>query len=255
MSLHITAEIGTTGELATLPLAGNLTDDVAAAVEYEHPCDGEDGGCDIFAALDNGYPLTAGYLLSGATETPLLDAVYAHYAADPFHAWRNVEATAWSGYMLQHARECRNCGGYTFGDDRWRLTTCANCRRALTVELRDLDAFTTAYAGTALWSSTDDDGAPLEANFTLADLAQDTLRTFCEDCDGFRRDVDQNFGEYILTTYGQDNVAHNFWLTRNGHGAGFWDGGFGEHGDALTKAAKAYGDCDLYVGDDGCIYS
>ena len=36
-------------------------------------------------------------------------------------------------------------------------------------------------------------------------------------------------------------VGHDFWLTRNGHGAGFWDRGLGEIGDRLTKAAEVYG--------------
>lgn len=36
--------------------------------------------------------------------------------------------------------------------------------------------------------------------------------------------------------HGQD-----FYLTRNGHGAGFWDRGYGEIGRQLTEAAKIYG--------------
>lgn len=44
------------------------------------------------------------------------------------------------------------------------------------------------------------------------------------------------------------------WLTRNGHGTGFWDRGLGERGDALTKSAESFGDAVLYVGDDGRIY-
>lgn len=42
-------------------------------------------------------------------------------------------------------------------------------------------------------------------------------------------------------------AGHDFWLTRNGHGAGFWDGGWPKHGDVLTKAAKVYGSVDLYL--------
>jgi len=33
-------------------------------------------------------------------------------------------------------------------------------------------------------------------------------------------------------------AGHDFWLTRNGHGAGFWDGDWPETGDALTEASK-----------------
>lgn len=46
----------------------------------------------------------------------------------------------------------------------------------------------------------------------------------------------------------------DFWLTRNGHGAGFWDRGLGDVGTRLTCAAHNYGSVDLYAGDDGLIY-
>ena len=49
-------------------------------------------------------------------------------------------------------------------------------------------------------------------------------------------------------------LGHDLWLTRNGHGAGFWDRGLGALGDRLTKASEAYGSCDVYVGDDGKLH-
>lgn len=36
-------------------------------------------------------------------------------------------------------------------------------------------------------------------------------------------------------------AGHDFWLTRVGHGAGFWDRGLGDLGERLTDASKAYG--------------
>lgn len=48
-------------------------------------------------------------------------------------------------------------------------------------------------------------------------------------------------------------VGHDFWLTRNGHGAGFWDRGLGAVGQRLTALAESFGECDLYVGDDGLV--
>lgn len=50
-------------------------------------------------------------------------------------------------------------------------------------------------------------------------------------------------------------AGHDFWLTRNGHGVGFWDRGLGELGIKLTEAAKSFGGVDLYLGDDGLVYS
>ena len=51
-----------------------------------------------------------------------------------------------------------------------------------------------------------------------------------------------------------DYAGHDFWLTRNGHGAGFWDRGLGEAGKKLTDAAHAFGECNLYLGDDDVIH-
>lgn len=47
-----------------------------------------------------------------------------------------------------------------------------------------------------------------------------------------------------------------FWLTRNGHGAGFWENDYGteEQCDKLTEACKAFGEFNLYPGDDGRLY-
>lgn len=55
-----------------------------------------------------------------------------------------------------------------------------------------------------------------------------------------------------LSTWEQFGV--DFWLTRNGHGAGFWDRGLGVLGDKLSETAKLCGSRDAYRGDDGLIY-
>jgi len=54
-------------------------------------------------------------------------------------------------------------------------------------------------------------------------------------------------------TWGQ--LGHDFWLTRNGHGAGFWDRGLGDRGDSLTAICEALGEVWTYVGDDGYLYT
>lgn len=51
-----------------------------------------------------------------------------------------------------------------------------------------------------------------------------------------------------------EHLGHDFWLSRNGHGTGFWDRGLGAVGERLHDAAKHIGQCDLYIGDDGLIY-
>lgn len=56
------------------------------------------------------------------------------------------------------------------------------------------------------------------------------------------------------------HAGHDFWLTRNGHGAGFWDSPevYGEDlADELTALCGYDGifkPIDLYVGDDNLVY-
>jgi hypothetical protein len=116
-----------------------------------------------------------------------------------------------------------------------------------------MDPFTRSYIATALWSSTDnaDDqgGEPLDANYGPDDLAPETLASIKEDCEAFQRDNAADIGDR------HERAGHDFWLTRNRHGAGFWDGDWpGDAGKRLTAASHAYGPVDLYVGDDGLIH-
>jgi hypothetical protein len=119
-----------------------------------------------------------------------------------------------------------------------------------------MDEFTQQYFETALWSSSDnsDDsgGEPLDANHSISDIDPKTRDRMIEDCAEFQKD----FGHLIDAgggDYGQ--AGHDFWLTRNGHGAGFWDGDWPEpQAEELTEASKDFGEYNLYVGDDGVIY-
>lgn len=49
--------------------------------------------------------------------------------------------------------------------------------------------------------------------------------------------------EIDLRQYPADQVGHDLWLTRNGHGAGFWDRPeiYGQHADTFTGMARAQG--------------
>jgi hypothetical protein len=108
------------------------------------------------------------------------------------------------------------------------------------------------YIICALWSSIDDEENPLDDLYSADDLAPETRKTMEDDladfvalieCEGIDR-----------SWWSDEQLAHDFWLTRNGHGAGFWDRGQGETGDRLTALSKPYGEQYLYVGDDGLVY-
>jgi hypothetical protein len=116
-----------------------------------------------------------------------------------------------------------------------------------------LDKFTLGYIECALWSSEfsdDSGGEPLGKNYDPEDLAQETLGKMASNCKQFQAKHWEDLGN----AREPDCNGRDFWLTRNRHGAGFWDRGLGEVGDRLTKAAHAFGEVDLYVGDDGLIY-
>ena len=59
----------------------------------------------------------------------------------------------------------------------------------------------------------------------------------------------------ILAGYRPDEVGHDLWLTRQRHGAGYWDGGYREdHGETLTAYAQALGEATCYVPADGLAW-
>lgn len=118
-----------------------------------------------------------------------------------------------------------------------------------------LDEFTRAYIEAMLFSTSDQSdeqgGEPLDKNYSVSDIAPETMELIVEDCADFQK----RFGHLIEDDGGDwGRAGHDFWLTREGHGAGFWDGGWPNHGDELSEAAKSYGGFDLTVGDDGLIY-
>lgn len=119
---------------------------------------------------------------------------------------------------------------------------------------QDIDDFIAGYVTCALWSSNDDSDTPLDHNYTPEDIAPEAQATMEADCEKF---VSENL--LRLEEWDASQAGHDFWLTRNGHGAGFWDRD-DSHGrpmacrDALSDAARAFGEVDLYVGDDGRIY-
>lgn len=114
-----------------------------------------------------------------------------------------------------------------------------------------MNIFLSSYVETALWSSTDNDGVPLDnIKYANTELAEETISRMRADCEAFLKAT-----EHLEIPVPQAQIAHDFWLTRNRHGAGFWDGDYPEPlAKELTDIAHGFGECDLYVGDDGKFY-
>lgn len=121
----------------------------------------------------------------------------------------------------------------------------------------ELDEWQVQYITTALWSSTDesreDGGDPMDDNYGIDDLAPSARLAMAADCDRFRALAGEMLDEHDDLT----RAAHDFWLTRNGHGAGFGDGDWPKHGDALSAMVgwrTDFPEVHLYIGDDGMVY-
>jgi hypothetical protein len=120
-------------------------------------------------------------------------------------------------------------------------------------------SFIRQYVRTLLWSTTGDDDEPLEDSYGIAGIAPEAMAKIQDDCSKFYAAVESmgiDLDAEILTDDdATEQAAHDFWLTRNGHGAGFWDGDWSEAvEDKLTKLAESFGEAYPYVGDDGMIY-
>ncbi len=114
-------------------------------------------------------------------------------------------------------------------------------------------SFVAAYIQTALWSSNDESdeagGEPLDKNFSPDDIHPDTLEKMRKECEEFFLANMDDIGDRFCV------AGHDFWLTRNRHGAGYWDGDWPEEvGKRLTEAAQKCGEVHLHVGDDGKIH-
>lgn len=118
------------------------------------------------------------------------------------------------------------------------------------------DRFTDGYLDAAEWLL--DEEIDREA---IEGWHDDAVRQAIADCTAF-----QNQYADLLQVYydivGRDarSAGIDLWLTRNHHGAGYWDRN--AHGNAiakdalaeLTEAAHQMGDKDVYLGDDGYLY-
>jgi hypothetical protein len=108
-------------------------------------------------------------------------------------------------------------------------------------------------------------GEPLDANYDIEDLAPEALASIVEDCNKFveanshrfKNAPDESCSDGIWT--GEESAGYDFWMTRVGHGVGFWEPErqrkYGtKNAQAMDEYSKNAGGVDPYVGDDGLIY-
>lgn len=112
-----------------------------------------------------------------------------------------------------------------------------------------MDLFTKAFYEALFWSSLDDYGEPLNDNFDIGDLSPDSKTALDDECQRF-----QTVNAFLMEGLDAKQCGHDFALTRNLHGTGFWDRGLGKIGDELSMSAVSYGCVNLYEGDDGKLH-
>lgn len=112
---------------------------------------------------------------------------------------------------------------------------------------RQVDSFTQGYLDCAEWLLDE------EVNRDkLRGWSRDARLRAQGDCEQFQRENAAELNAYYEVT-GRDeaDAGHDFFLTRNGHGAGFWDRDSDPVNhpvlDQLTEASHGYGDADAYV--------
>lgn len=121
-----------------------------------------------------------------------------------------------------------------------------------------LDAFTQAYIEAAIFTEAESLGD--ESTLAFQQIHHETLARMVIDCAQFQRRtsdllIDENRTKPSTETCALGHAGHDFLLTRNGHGAGFWDGDWLEPAaTTLTAAAKRFSEMSLYRGRDGAIH-
>lgn len=174
------------------------------------------------------------------------------------------------------------CGAHNFDHEprEWTASEFAAWpERGPRLSTTERDAFTEGYVSCALWCGVlryehaeecpcheasgngeayDPDACECEPDLVSADDVDDSQLTdrvramLVEDARTFYAD---NVLDLRASTLDMSQAGHDLWLTRNRHGAGFWDHGRrGDEADAalrrLTGAAHDYGSQDLVEGSD-----
>lgn len=118
--------------------------------------------------------------------------------------------------------------------------------------MTNLEQFIAGYIKCLYFVDTGDDDQP-SSDRVLSDEAYEYVVDICTT-------FWDNYGDIVMaaTCTGYDvtqaeRAGFDFYLTRQGHGSGFWDGDWSEpHGDTLTEASGYSGD-HVYLDDDGYI--
>lgn len=108
-----------------------------------------------------------------------------------------------------------------------------------------------AYFEAMFWA--DIDGSDdIKGIYDISDISQVSMWGIFKDLDSF---FDQAGDILEETEYTHEQACHDFYLTRCGHGVGFWEADHctEEQGEKLTEIAQSFGTVDI-TESDGKLY-
>jgi len=122
------------------------------------------------------------------------------------------------------------------------------------------EAFYDGALTALLWSGLfDENGESVDNGTDLIDwVTTECAESLRRECDEFVAyhldDLTLQAERYASGSYSPGELAgHDFSLTRNHHGAGFWDRGTGDVGKRLTEACRPYGEVNAFLLEDSTI--
>jgi hypothetical protein len=127
-----------------------------------------------------------------------------------------------------------------------------------------LDDFTAGYFAAAEWTNPADelltpaDGEESteveEEMLEISGWSEAARESAIADCKAFQTEHAALLGSYYTESgRGEESAGIDFWLSRCGHGSGFFDRGNAPCFDALQDAARHCGSRDVYVSDAGAM--
>jgi len=105
-----------------------------------------------------------------------------------------------------------------------------------------------SYLETLLWASGDDHEFD---DVTIYDFSEDALKSSKADIETFIETINKNPNAIAeANEYDDRMLGHNFALSRNGHGAGFFD----DNNDILQMICRNTKNAEPYLGDDKKVH-
>lgn len=115
---------------------------------------------------------------------------------------------------------------------------------------RSLSPMVRAYLECAEWCGIDEEDRESYEEADTVAWTNAALVQARQDCEAFLELIQGVVWEEAMS---EERLGHDFWLTRNRHGVGFWDRGLGKLGETLTKWAHMFGEQSVRLVERGVI--